>query len=155
MKSKNEIWLKALKEVTDLLETNNCRYILDTGTLLGAIREKGFIEWDNDIDISVIDCQDQESKILNVSKALYDLGYNVTSARDVIDVFDNTGILNLGVKFYDHVNGNYVSTLSKVQGRMFYNSLHNYLGNMVIYKNGYGKYYWKVIISNILKFSTL
>lgn len=46
-----EAALEVLRTVTDLCERLSCRYFLAYGTLLGAIRHKGFIPWDDDVDI--------------------------------------------------------------------------------------------------------
>jgi|AKZA01.1.fsa_nt_gi LPS biosynthesis protein len=46
-----QLELEVLKAFKKLANRHNIRYFLACGTLLGAIRHKGFIPWDDDIDI--------------------------------------------------------------------------------------------------------
>ena len=48
---KKELYLEMMDEIDSFCRCHGIRYSLTCGTLIGAIRHKGFIPWDDDLDI--------------------------------------------------------------------------------------------------------
>ena len=46
-----EVCFRVLKAFTEICEKHKLRYFMAYGTLLGTIRHKGYIPWDDDIDV--------------------------------------------------------------------------------------------------------
>ncbi len=54
--------IKMLKDVAEILESSNISYVLEAGTLLGIVRENRLLPWDNDLDITIT--EKDENKLL-------------------------------------------------------------------------------------------
>jgi len=66
LKEAQSIMLDILIEFDKICKKYNLTYWLDYGTLLGAVRHKGFIPWDDDLDVAMP--RDDYNKFLKIAK---------------------------------------------------------------------------------------
>lgn len=51
MTEKQQYLLQLLKEIDEICKKHNLRYVMAGGSLIGVVRNEGFIPWDDDVDI--------------------------------------------------------------------------------------------------------
>ena len=81
----HQIVLNIGKEFHKICVNNNIPYYILAGTMLGAIRHKGFIPWDDDIDIGIP--RQYFSKTINLLRKELPSKYSITTIEDEIGVW--------------------------------------------------------------------
>ena len=95
--------VEILKVLAEICDKNGIRWWLSSGTLLGAARHKGFIPWDDDIDIVMM--RKDFRKLKRVLRSMDLKEYFLQSKRSDIEY------VNVFAKF--RKKGTYVDTLNR------------------------------------------
>ena len=127
-----KIQLGALKYVKEICQKNNIDYYLMSGTLLGAVKYKGYIPWDDDIDIAlkrkdylkliklINDDNSDDYKILSIynTKDYYYLFAKLVSKKTKL-IENAKEIKEMGVYIdifpLDYYNDNYEKYINKIK----------------------------------------
>jgi lipopolysaccharide cholinephosphotransferase len=93
--------LDILKAVHQICEDNDIRYWLDAGTLLGCVRHKGFIPWDDDIDIAMP--REDFAKFISIAQPLLPKDMLLqTKSADIVCASNITKVRKLGTKYIQY-----------------------------------------------------
>lgn len=127
-----ELELSILEEIDTLCKDYGINYFLAAGTLLGAVRHKGFIPWDDDVDIGMLP-EDYE-KFLGVCSNVLDVefGYqNVSTESTSHYIHDKIRLKSsfFSTKYSDRyrmLNGVYIDVFVyyKTSNNKFFQKLH-------------------------------
>ena len=75
--------VEILNEIDRICKKHKIKYFLVGGTLLGAVRHKGFIPWDDDIDIAML--RDDYDKFINICLNTDELSDQYFMHSDITD----------------------------------------------------------------------
>lgn len=101
IKSNQKELLYLLNVFHNLCEKHNIKYTLDAGTLIGAVRHKGFIPWDDDCDVTLIRTEYEKLMAVLKNEKLPDgIGVYIPSEQE--EFFDfNVRLYNKNVVIRD------------------------------------------------------
>jgi len=88
-----------LYDTTEKLNKNNIDYFLIGGTLLGSVRDKKIIPWDDDIDIAVYHKPGQKDIIIDKIKRIFNC--DKTMVVDFCDLSKKVKEVGFGLKIID------------------------------------------------------
>ena len=80
LKTLHRVLLEMLSDVDKICRENDIKYSLGGGTLLGAMRHKGFIPWDDDVDVMMP--YDDYVKFIQIVKEKYNENYYIADIRE-------------------------------------------------------------------------
>ena len=149
-----ELELEILKEFDRICRENGLSYTVAGGTMIGAIRHKGFVPWDDDIDIGM-SVRDYRKFCRIAPKQLSDKFFFQNSYTDMWDVsiakirLNGTTAIEEGSEKYDYHHGIWIDIFPmtgvkdsdrwvKIMNALFH--VRNMLLKDLVYKDQYEAY---------------
>ena len=149
---KPKIWYDVFDEFITCVNNTEINLFVDTGTLLGFVRDGDFIAWDNDIDFGTT-CEDKiqiEYLIEALKKKRFEI-YNFHT-----DYVFSKGNISIELKVYKKVGVSYRSSFHKYEN-VNKVQLYLYLLQKKIFKSYHGRFFKKllfIILSFYSKYSS-
>ena len=75
----HRVLLLMMKDIDRVCRENDINYFLTYGTLIGAVRHKGFIPWDDDVDIAML--REDYEKFMNIANSKFKLDMYVENVH--------------------------------------------------------------------------
>lgn len=97
----HQVLLAAMKDIDRICREHGLKYYLHAGTLLGAFNHKGFIPWDDDVDISLL--REDYKKLCNILQQEYADRYFLHNYETDPNYSNNRAVLRvLGTRVIHH-----------------------------------------------------
>lgn len=160
-----KIQLEIMKYVHDFCSANNIHYSLAYGSLLGAIRHKGYIPWDDDIDIIMprkdydlfLQLFSKESGIYRIHSLETDPHYEYAFAK-ISDtrtlLIENVNTQNIGINIDVFPLDNAFDSLEECQKYAKKISLYKYFYRLKFLQPSHKNVLWKRCLMRIGKIIT-
>lgn len=138
----HQVLLGAMSDFHDLCQKHGLRYCLHGGTALGAIRHKGFIPWDDDVDIAML--REDYDRFLEIAQQ--EMGDRYTVLTYKTDGNMLTNVMKIRINDTEHHwNGSFpfldIFPMSDVPNAKWLQSMQNklaiFVNNIVYTKIGY------------------
>ncbi|NNF34366.1 MAG: hypothetical protein HKN68_09675 [Saprospiraceae bacterium] len=116
-----QIAIRMLQCIDHLSLKYDFKYFLAYGTLIGAVRHKGFIPWDDDIDIFM--SEDQFNRFLQASVNLpdcfkiFNMGYDFFKVMDPFSIISKDGKRGVAIDIF---------ILREKKQQMYFRNVHNF-----------------------------
>ena len=116
--------LEALKIIYDIAKKHNVNIWFEYGSLLGAYRDKGFIPYDFDIDLSMY----HEDYSLEFERSLFDAGFSIRRMFYMVKNLDSSNRMMTEITLCYH--GLYIDVFFNFRDQTNMRKLFSYTGKL-------------------------